>query len=110
MIVADTPTEIAGKRFFDFGVCGMGIFIQKGPGGHDHSGSAKSALERRMVDKGLLQRIQRARLRIPQALNRYNGFAVAFDCENLAGIDSLAVHDDGAGAAGALAAGGFGSR
>jgi len=38
----------------------MRIFIEKGLGGHNDSGSAKAALKSGVIDKGLLQRIKSA--------------------------------------------------
>jgi hypothetical protein len=88
----------------------MRIFIEKGLGGHNYSGSAKAALKSGVLDKSLLQRIKLAGFRISQTLDGRDAFAIAFNGENFAGIDCLAIHNDGTSAAGALTAGGLGTR
>jgi hypothetical protein len=105
MVMTDTPAEISRQRFLYFRFCRMRVFLKKSFGGHDDSGSAKAALKGSVIDKRLLQRVQLAGFRISQPFDGRDVFAIAFDRENLAGIDRFAVHEDGACAAGTLTTG-----
>ena len=66
-----------------------------------HRRGAVTALDAGRVDEGALHDRQLAALR--KALDRANLAALGLDGEDLAGIDRLTVHEDGAEAAGALA-------
>lgn len=107
MIVADAPAEISGQGVFYFFPAGVRRFIQKCPGGHDHSRGAKAALECRVFYKCFLKRIQRARSSLLKPLDGGNVFSVAFHGERRAGDHCLSIHDDRASPAGALVAAGL---
>ena len=108
--MADASAEIARQSFFDLLFRRVRILLEKGLRCHDHSRGTKAALKSGVVDECLLQGIERTCLGIPQSLNCRYGFPVALDGQDPTGIDGFAIHDDRAGAAGALPAGNFGAR
>ena len=77
---------------------GLGVFIEQRLGGHDHSRRAVTALKGELVDKRLLQRVQRA-VGFFQAFDGGDAFAARFIGQISAGTDGQIVDEDRAGAA-----------
>src|SRR5215510_1301238 len=95
--VARAATEIAGKSKTDLLFGGVGIFIQKRLGHHQHSRRAIAALSAAVLNKSFLDGMEfRADL---QAFNRCNIRAVELAGKNQARVDRLAVEQNGARAA-----------
>ena len=101
LLVAGAPAEVATDGLLDLRLGGVGVDVQQGLAGEHHAGDAEAALHRphrpEGVDKGLL-------LLRGQALHRDDGLARRLFGGEDAGADGPAVHQDGAGAAGPLAA------
>src|SRR5581483_12061587 len=74
----------------------------------DEAGRADAALQRRLLKKRLLQRVQPRRR--GDALDRRDLGALRLGTEHAAGVDDAAVHDHAAGAAVAVIAALFGTR
>ena len=100
--VAGAAAEVAFERVFDLLVAGMGIGIKQGFGGHDHPRRTEAALHRPVLNEGLLQRMQLAIL--GQPLNGFHPRSIGATGLEDAGAYCLAIHDDRAGPAVALAA------
>ena len=97
MFVAGAAAEVARDGGADLQLCRVGIAVQQGLGAQDKARRAEAALQRVVIDDGLLQRVQDAAL--GQPLDRRHPFARDGQGQHQAGIDRLAVHDDGAGTA-----------
>src|SRR5205085_167775 len=81
----------------NLGLAGMRMALQEIDGGQDHAWCAEAALESVLLPKGVLERVK-----LPghcQALDRLHASAVGLHSQNSAGLDRLAVDEDGAGAA-----------
>src|SRR5690606_18141482 len=89
-------------------VRGVRILREQGCGGHQLTGRAEAALRRVFENEGPLQRVGRGDA--SQPFNRLHSAAFAAVREGDAGVDGLAVHVDGAGAAGAAVTDALGAR
>jgi len=105
--MGSTAANISLQSVHDFLLVGIGIFLQKRDTADDHSGSAIGALERGLIEKGLLYRMKLAVLL--EALNSKNGFSRGVADGELAGTPRRAIQKNRAGAALAFAATVFGS-
>ena len=76
---------------------GMGIAHEKGLSGHQHAGGAEAALYGAVLNKHLLENIQLSVL--PQAFHGEKVSPVQLAGHGEAGVDGIAVQDDGAGTA-----------
>jgi hypothetical protein len=92
--ISGTATQIAYERLSYFLLARMGGSLQQRKGRHQHTGSAKAALDRIMVHERLLEAAQS--LPIRQPLDRAHLPAVDFDSEHHARVHGLAIHQDGA--------------
>ena len=99
--VSGTPADVGPQGEPDLLHSGVRADVQQALGRHDHAGDAEAALNgprfAEAIGVGLL-------LKIAEALHGENAFALHLIRRKDAGSCSLAVHQDGAGAAGALAA------
>jgi len=75
----------------------MGVLIEQGGGGHDHSGDAVAALICSFIHERLLEGVEPAVG--SKAFDGGDGFAVGIGGDGLAGESAFAVDVDGAGAA-----------
>ena len=80
---------------------GVGIYIQQALGGDHHAGDAETALNRARLAEGEGKDLL---LPVAEALHRDNGLALQLVRLGNAGLGGLAVNENVAGAAGALAA------
>jgi hypothetical protein len=95
--ITGTPAKIAGYCPADFLFIGMRIFFQQRMSAHQHTGSAKTAVRGVMIEEGFLQRIE-----TPVFAQTFNGqyfLPVHLRSKNKAGIDRIAVQQNGAAAA-----------
>ena len=101
LAVAGAAAEVAPDGVANLLLGGIGVFVQQRLARHDHARGAEAALHRPAdpegVDKGLL-------LEGRKALHRLDAPPIHLPGGHHAGLHRRAVHDDGAGAAGALAA------
>ena len=99
--VSGTPADVGPQGEPDLLHRGVRVAVQQALGRHDHAGDAEAALDgprlAEAVGVGLL-------LKIAEALHGEDALALHLIRRKDAGSHSLAVHQDGAGAAGALAA------
>ena len=89
--------QIAIQRLLDVIAGRMRILVEQGLRGHDHAADAVAALRGLLVNEGLLK-LARILLRA-EALERGDLLAFGKGERRDAGMDGIAVHDDGAGAA-----------
>jgi hypothetical protein len=73
------------------------MFIEHGLTGNHESGSAEAALRGIVIDEGLLERMQLVTFH--QRLDGRDLLSLRLDGKHGAGVDSLVVEHDGAGAA-----------
>jgi hypothetical protein len=99
--------DISLQGLYDFLLVGIGIFLQKRDTADNHSGSAIGALERGLIEKGLLYGMKLAVLL--EALDGENGFSRGVADGELAGTPRRAIQKNRAGAALAFATTIFGS-
>ena len=101
LLVAGAAADIAPDCLADLGLGGVGRLVDQGRTRHHHARDAEAALHgphrAEGVDEGLL-------LPLRQALDGDDGLAHGPLGGQHAGLDRLVVHQDGAGAAGPLAA------
>src|SRR3990172_1426291 len=107
LVVAGAAAEIAHEPLLDLVLGGLWVLVEEGLGGDDLAGSADAALEAAVLDEGLLDRVEV--ILAADALDCREVGAVGLDGQRDAGGDDAAVHEDGAGAADADAAGLFGA-
>jgi hypothetical protein len=92
--ISPAPADIALHGAPDFGLGRVRLFMQQTGSGHDHAGSAVSALQGIGFDKGSLQRVQ-----MPIALHAFDGsdlFALRELHRRTARSHGDAVEEDGA--------------
>ena len=100
-LVAGAAAHVAPDGLFDLRLGGVGVLIQQGLARHYHAGDAEAALNRAHRAEGVDEGLP---LGLREALHRHDLLACGPLGGQDAGLDGLAVHQDGAGAAGALAA------
>jgi hypothetical protein len=106
--VGPAATDIAFHGTDDFSLGRLAILEQQACTGHDHSRNAVAALHRASLQKSLLEWMETAILFEP--LDRSDSFAGNVGGASLARSYRLAVDQNGAGSALALAASILGSR
>ena len=101
LLVAGAPADVAPDGLLDVGLGGIGVLVDEGLARHHHAGDTEAALDgahlAEGVHKGLL-------LNLGQALYGEDGLTHRLLGGEDTGLDGLAVHHDGTGAAGAFAA------
>ena len=100
--MAAAAADVPLQGLHDFRLAGIEIFLQERDAADNHSGSAIGALERGLIEKGLLYGMKLAVLL--EALNSENGFSCSFADGELAGTPRRAIQKNRAGAALAFAA------
>jgi hypothetical protein len=100
--MGSTAANIPLQSVHDFLLVGIGVFLEKRDTADNHSGSAIGALERGLIEKGLLYGMKLAVLL--EALNSKNGFSRGLADGELAGTPRQAIQKNRAGAALAFAA------
>ena len=96
-----TAADIVAQGVPDLCLRGIRVLVQQGLGGHDHTGDAKAALHCPRLTEGV--GVGRP-LELPQALHGQHALALQPVGAQHAGAHRLAVHQDGTGPAGPLAA------
>src|SRR3984893_18089516 len=96
--VAGAAAEVALQAFADLLVAWIGVAVEQIGGRHDEARRAVAALQPVLVPEGLLDRVQRP-VGGRHALDGLHLVAIALHGEEGAGLDSLAIEKDGAGAA-----------
>jgi len=97
--VARAPAQVALEAVRNFLPCRFGIALEQLDPGHDHSGRAVAALQSVALPKPLLDRVQLAVAR--QSFDSGDLCTISLNGEYRAGLNCLALHQDGAGAANA---------
>src|SRR5262249_21747388 len=97
LVVARAPAEIAGQPVADLGVARVRVALQQRAAGHEEAGGADPALQRRVLEELLLQRVQR--LAPGHALDGLDPAAVHLAAQHEARAHQPAVERDAAGAA-----------
>src|ERR1041385_2503845 len=100
--VAGAAAEIAGESFADVGLGRGGVAFEEADGGEHHARRADAALRAAALDHRLLHGVEA--LAVGDAFDRGDPRALDLRDGDEATVDQLAVHDDGARAALALAA------
>src|SRR6202790_325270 len=95
--IAGAAAEVAGEGFADLVAGGICVLFGQGFWGDQDCGGAVAALGCAQVGEGVLQRMEVAVF--AEAFHGEDALVVAFECEEQAGEDGLAVKKDGAGAA-----------
>jgi hypothetical protein len=107
MVVADAAAVVASEGFLDLVLRGRRVLIKKCFGAHYYAWRAIAALERGIIDEGLLDRMKLTRGWILESLNSSYALAIAFDRKSHTGENRFAVHYDSAEAARTVVAGYF---
>src|SRR3954451_20728905 len=97
VLVAGAAAEVALDAAPDLLLARRGIVLEEIDASHDHARRAEAALEPVLLPEAALDRVQLAILRQP--LDRLEVGAIGLDRQDRAGLDRVAIHDDGAGAA-----------
>src|SRR4051812_26816557 len=100
--VAAAAAQVLVHPGRDLGLARAGVLLQQPDGRHDHARRAVAALERPLFEERRLNRVQLVAL--GEAFDRPHRLAVGVRDRRAAGERALAVDEDGAGAAPALAA------
>jgi len=100
--VGTAAADISLQGLHDFWFAGIGIFLEQRDAADNHSGSAIGALERALIEKSLLHRMELAVLF--EAFDGEDGFSFRIANGKLAGAARRAVQQNSAGAALAFAA------
>jgi hypothetical protein len=100
--VAGAAAEVAGQAFFDFIEGGVGVLVEQVVGGEDHAGGADAALGSAFFEEALLDGMEMGW--VAEAFDGEDGRLVGLKRGDEAGVDQLAVEQDGAGSALAFAA------
>ena len=82
----------------------MRVLLEQVVGGEDHAGGADPALGSAVLEEALLDRVQRSGGFGGETFNGGDRRAVSLQDRHQAGVDELAIHQHGAGAALAFAA------
>ena len=107
LLVAGAAAQVAADARLDLVPAGVGVLVQQRLGRHDHAGGAVAALGGGLLDEGLLDGVEL--VVVAQALDGVHPAALGLERRVDAGGHRLAVHQDGAGAALALAAADLGA-
>src|SRR5947208_11545090 len=97
VVVAGATADVAGKLAANFAFARLWMLFEQLTDAHDHAGRAEAALQRVMVLKGRLNRMQAAGRR--ETLDGGDRRTVRHDGEHRAGFDGMAVDIDRTGAA-----------
>jgi hypothetical protein len=96
-VIAGAAAEIAFEIFADFAVGRVGVVLHQVERAHDHAGRAEAALQRVIVAKRLLHRVQR--VAVGDVLDGLDRAALGLHRQQRARLDRLAIDMDDAGAA-----------
>src|ERR1700722_5146228 len=102
LVVAGAAAEVAGEPVACLGLARVRVAREQRLGGDQEAGRAEAALQRRMLEELLLQRMQVVAVR--HALDGLDRVPFGLDGEHQARADEAAVDGDAAGAAVARAA------
>ena len=94
-MVARAAAQVALKALANLGLGRVGVFTEEVNGGHDHARSAIAALQAVTFLEGCLDRMPVV-FTFGQSLDGQDGVAISLDSENAAGLDALAIEQDGA--------------
>ena len=99
--IAGAPAVVVPQGVANLRLCGGRVFIQQGLAAHDHAGNAEAALNRAGLGIGVA-----VDLLLPLCQALHSDDAASLQCVRIrhTGLTGLAVDDNRAGAAGALAA------
>src|SRR5262249_22703752 len=97
LFVAGATAEGSGEPVADFGLRRIVVALEQGLGGHEEARGADPALQSRVLEESLLQRMER--LALGHALDGLHLAAVHLAAEDEAGADEAAVQHDAARAA-----------
>jgi hypothetical protein len=108
--IAGAAAQRVFEGVFDVVFAGIGVLQQQGVGGHQLPGDAEAALDGAVIDKGLLQGVQRRTRGLGgQALDGDDLFALYLEGRIGAGEHRLSIHQHGARAAFRFVAADFGA-
>jgi len=108
LVITGAAAEVSGEPETNLVLRGIGIGVKKSFRRHDEPRSANAALERRLIKKRLLKRMQLAV--VSDSFDGRDLRALDFHREDAAGIDEAPVEDHRAGAAVAVVAALLGTR
>ena len=103
--MADAAAVVASEGFLHFVLCGRRVLIEEGFGAHDDTWGTEAALERRVFDEGLLDRVELAGRWVFESFDGSDALTVAFDSKRHTGENRFAVHNDSAAATRTVVAG-----
>jgi hypothetical protein len=90
-------TQVPSQRLFNLRVRRLGVIVEQGFGGHDHTADTVAALDGLLVDEGLLNLVHL--LGVAQAFDCRDRFILRRADRSDAGTNRVAVHDYSASAA-----------
>ena len=102
LVVARAAAQVAGEPIANGALVGVRVAVQQGLGSDDEAGGANAALQRRMLEKLLLNRVQAVAL--GDAFNGGDLGPFRLRSQHQAGADQAAIDDHRAGTAVASAA------
>ena len=94
--VTSASAEVAGEAFLNLRERRLRILFEQVMRGENHSGGADAALRPAVLEEALLDGIEL--WTDGEAFDGADGCAVGLQCRDEAGVDELAVQQDGAGA------------
>ena len=97
-LIAGAAADIALEQFADLALAGARMLVAQIDRAHDHAGGAKAALKPMAVFEGGLHGMHGA-VGFGQTLDGGDLGAAGLRCQHIAGLDRMAIHQHGAGAA-----------
>src|SRR5215218_4008485 len=91
--IGAAAAEVTGQPLVDLAEARVRVLVEQGLGGHDEAGRAEAALLGVVLDEGRLERMELGGPAEP--LDGLDGPALGLDGEHGAGVDGLAVEEDG---------------
>ena len=108
LVVPGTPAQVPGNSRSQLRLRGLGVLVQERLGRHYESGCAETALQGAVFHERPLDGVQLGP--VGQAFYGCHLVPIGLHAKGQARVNGLAIDDDGAGAAVAVAATFFGAR